>query len=41
MAKVSCGMITAVLLLPLLGALSGLLVLRVWRDLKARGAVAL
>jgi hypothetical protein len=40
MARVSCGMITAVLLLPLLGALSGLLVLRVWRHLKTRSEVA-
>ena len=40
MAQVSCGMITAVLLLPLLGALSGLLLLRVWRHLKSRGEVA-
>jgi hypothetical protein len=30
MAQVSCGMITAVLLVPLLGALFGMLVLRVW-----------
>jgi hypothetical protein len=40
MAQVSCGLITAVLLVPLLGALSGLLVLRVWHHLKARGGVA-
>lgn len=40
MARLSCGMITAVLLLPLLGALSGLLVLRVWRRLKVRGEIA-
>jgi hypothetical protein len=40
MARMSCGMITAVLLLPLLGALSGLLVLRVRRHLKTRGEVA-
>jgi hypothetical protein len=40
MAQVSCGMITAVLLAPLLGALFGMLVLRVWRRLKARGEVA-
>lgn len=40
MSQVSCGMITDVLLLPLSGALSGLLVLRVWRHLKARGEVA-
>jgi hypothetical protein len=40
MAQVSCGMITAVLLVPLLGALSGLLVLRVWRHLRAGGEVA-
>lgn len=37
MAQASCGMITAVLLVPLLGALFGLLVLRLWRHLKARG----
>jgi hypothetical protein len=40
MAQVSCGLIIAVLLVPLLGALSGLLALRVWRHLKARGEVA-
>ena|SRR5271165_358695 len=40
MAQVSCGMITAVVLLPLLGALSGLLVLRAWRHLTACGQIA-
>jgi hypothetical protein len=40
MSQVSCGMITAVLLLPPLGALSGLLILRMRRHLKARGEVA-
>jgi hypothetical protein len=40
MEHVSCGMITAVLLVPLSGALSGLLVLRVWHHLKAHGGVA-
>jgi len=40
MAQVSCGMITGVLLVPLLGALTGFLILRVWRHLKARGEVA-
>src|ERR1700722_18184916 len=40
MAQVSCGMITALLLVPLSGALFGILVLRVWRQLKARGEVA-
>jgi predicted membrane-bound spermidine synthase len=40
MSQVSCGMITAILLLPLLGALSGWLVLLAWRRLNARGEVA-
>jgi hypothetical protein len=37
MAQMACGMITAVLLLPLSGTFFGLLVLRVWRHLKATG----
>jgi hypothetical protein len=40
LAQVSCGMLTGVLLAPLLGAIFGLLVLRVWRHLKGRGEVA-
>jgi hypothetical protein len=40
LSQVSCGMITAVLLLPLLGALSGVLILRMWRHLKGRGQFA-
>jgi hypothetical protein len=40
MVQVSCGMMTAILLLPLSAALFGLLVLRVWRHLTARGEVA-
>jgi hypothetical protein len=40
MARVSCGLITGVLLVPLLGALSGLMVLRAWHHLKSRGGVA-
>jgi hypothetical protein len=40
MSQVSCGMTTAILLLPLLGALSGWLVLQVWRRLNDRGEVA-
>lgn len=40
MSQVSCGMITAILLLPVLGAFSGWLILLVWRRLNARGEVA-
>jgi hypothetical protein len=39
-AQVSCGMTTAILLLPLLGALCGVLALRLWRHLTARAEVA-
>ena len=40
LTQVSCGMITGVLLVPLLGAFFGLYVQRVWRHLKIRGEVA-
>jgi hypothetical protein len=39
-ARVSCGMITATLFVPILGALFGVLVLWVWRRLTASGEVA-
>jgi hypothetical protein len=40
MARVTCGMLTAAYVLPLLGALSGLLVFRLWRHFKGRGKIA-
>src|ERR1700722_9289116 len=39
-SKISCGMVTTTLLLPLLGALAGFAALRLWRRFLARGAVA-
>ena len=39
-SRISCGMVTATLLLPLLGALAGFVALRLWRRLVARGEVA-
>jgi hypothetical protein len=39
MSRISCGMVTATLLLPLLGALAGFVALRLWRGLVTRGEV--
>ena len=39
-SRISCGMVTATLLMPLLGALAGFLALRLWQRLLARGEVA-
>jgi hypothetical protein len=39
-SRISCGMVTATLLLPLSGALAGFLALRLWQRWVARGEVA-
>jgi hypothetical protein len=39
MSRISCGMATATLVLPLLGALAGFVALRLWRRLVTRGEV--
>ncbi len=38
--RISCGMVTATMLLPLLGALTGFLALRLWRYFVPRGQFA-
>jgi hypothetical protein len=40
MSRISCGMATAILLLPLLGALAGFVALQLWQRLVTRGEAA-